>query len=59
MHESIQTTDRVYGLFDKNDMKERLHNLDNKEEINLLNEIPPEDRPLVLDLYRIIKSKTR
>ena len=31
MHESIQTTDRIYGLFDKNDMKERLHNLGNYE----------------------------
>jgi integrase len=57
MHESIQTTDRIYGLFDKNDMKERLHNLGNAEEINLLEEIPPEDREFVLDLYRLYKQK--
>ena len=58
MHESIQTTDHTYGLFDKNDMKERLHNLGNSGEINLLEEIPPEDREFVLDLYRLYKEKS-
>jgi len=43
MHESIQTTDQIYGIFEKNDMKERLHNLGNSKKINLLEEIPPED----------------
>jgi len=38
-------------------MKERLHNLGNSEEINLLEEIPPEDRDFVLDLYRLYKEK--
>jgi site-specific recombinase XerC len=57
MHESIQTTDQTYGLFDKNDMKERLHNLSNLEEINLLEEIPPEDRDFVLEIYRLYKQK--
>jgi hypothetical protein len=57
MHESIHTTDRIYGLFTKNDMKERLHNLGNSEEINLLEEIPPEDREFVLNLYRLYKQK--
>jgi len=38
-------------------MKERLHNLGNSEEINLLEEIPPEDREFVLDLYRLYKEK--
>jgi integrase len=57
MHESIQTTDRIYGLFNKNDMKERLHNLGNSEEINLLEEIPPEDREFVLEIYRVYKEK--
>jgi len=57
MHESIQTTDRIYGLFNQTDMKERLHNLGNSEEINLLEEIPPEDREFVLDLYRLYKEK--
>jgi len=56
MHESIQTTDRLYGLFDKNDMKERLHHLNNSDEINLLEEIPPEDRQFVLSLYRLYKD---
>ena len=56
MHESIQTTDQTYGLFDKNDMKERLHNLGNSEEINLLEEIPPEDREYVLEIYRLDKK---
>lgn len=58
MHESIQTTDRIYGLFDKDDMKERLHNLGKSEEINLLEEIPPEDREFVLEIYRVFKQKS-
>ena len=57
MHESIQTTDQTYDLFDKNDMKERLHNLGHSEEINLLEEIPPEDREFVLEIYRVYKEK--
>jgi hypothetical protein len=50
MHESIQTTDRIYGLFVKGDMKEQLHNLGNSEEINLLEEISPEDRDFLVDI---------
>ena len=38
-------------------MKERLHNLGNSEEINLLEEIPPEDREFVLEIYRVYKEK--
>ncbi len=57
MHSSIQTTDRINGLFGKKDIKERLHGLDNSEEINLLEEIPPEDREFVLEIYRVYKQK--
>jgi len=46
MHESIHTTDQSYGLFDKNDLKERLHNLGNSEETNFSEDIPPKDQNL-------------
>jgi hypothetical protein len=39
-------------------MKERLHNLGNSEEINLLEEISPEDREFILDFYRVLKKNT-
>ena len=57
MHSSIQTTDSMYGLFDKKNIKERIHSLGNSEQINLLEEIPPDDRQFVLDLYRVYKEK--
>ena len=56
MHESIEKKHRIYGLFNTTDMKERLHNLGNSEEINLLEEIPPEDRQFIIDIYRLLKS---
>ena len=57
MHSSVQITDSIYGLFNNKDIKERLHGLSNPEEINLLEEIPPQDRQFVLDIYKIYKQK--
>ena len=56
-HESIQATDQIYGIFDKFDVKERIQNFGNSEEINLLEEIPLNDRLFVVDLYRLYKEK--
>ena len=41
----------------KRHINERLHNLGNVEEINLLEEIPQEDWELILALYRLCKEK--
>jgi hypothetical protein len=57
MHESIEKKHRIYGLFNKNDLKERLHSQGRSEEIKLIEKIPPEDREFVLDLYRLYKEK--
>ena len=57
MHSNIQTTDSLYGIFDKKNIKERIHSLDNSEEIYLLEEIPPQDRQFDLSLYRVYKEK--
>ena len=57
MHSSVQTTDSIYGLFNNLDVKEHLHGLSSPKEINLLEEIPPQDRKFVLDLYRVYKEK--
>jgi len=35
-----------------------LHGLSNPEDINLLEEIPPQDRQFVLDIYKLYKQKT-
>jgi len=57
MHSSLQTTDRIYGLFSKDDIKERIHGLSKTKEIDLLEEIPPQDRPMVLEIYKAVKAK--
>jgi len=57
MHSSVQITDSMYGLFGKDDVKERLHGLSETGEIDLLEEIPPEDRDFVLEIYRLYKEK--
>ena len=56
MHSNVQTTDSLYGLFGKKDIKEQIHNLSNSIDINLLEEIPPGDRQFVLDFYRLYKN---
>ena len=51
MHSNIRTTDSIYRVFGKKDIKEQYHGLQNISEINLVEEIPPEDREFVLELY--------
>jgi len=56
IHSNVQTTDSLYGLDGKRDIKEQIHNLSNSVDINLLEEIPPEDRQFVLKFYRLYKN---
>ena len=53
MHSNILETDSIYGLFKKDEVKDRLHNLSASSNVLSLDEIPPEDREFVLDLYRL------
>lgn len=57
MHSNLQVTDGMYGIFSKNDVKERLHGLSASSEIDSLDEIPPQDREFVLALYRLYVTK--
>ena len=47
----------TYGIFRKNDVKERLHGLSESSEIASLGEIPPQDRAFVLEFYRLFNAK--
>lgn len=63
MHSDVQVTDSMYGLFGKDDVKERLHGLsdpaeNDPSEIDLLEEIPPKDRFFVLEMYRLHKKNS-
>ena len=57
MHSNLVVTDGIYGIFTKDDVKERLHNLDTSREISTLDEIPPQDRQMVLDIYRLLRAR--
>lgn len=57
MHVNVQTTDSIYGVFGEKDIKEHYLGLHSTKEINLLEEIPPEDREFVLNFYRLYKDK--
>ena len=59
MHSNVQITDSIYGVFGEKDIKEHYHGLQDTEEINLLEEITPQDREFVLDIYKIYKNKNK
>lgn len=53
-HSSIVITD---GIFNEDDIKERLNNLSASGELLSLDEIPPEDREFVLSIYRFYVAR--
>jgi len=58
MHSNIQTTESIYGVFGEKDIKDHYLGLHDTKGINLLEEIPPQDQKIVLELYQVYKKNT-